>query len=48
MKDHRNNNIIHERHTKSGKPNRDYIQGRFLGKVPFLFNEIILCKGWFC
>ena len=27
------NNVIHERHTRSGKPNKDYIKGRFLGKV---------------
>ena len=32
MKD-KEKNIVHERHTKSGKPNRNYTKGRFLGKV---------------
>jgi polo-like kinase 1 len=27
--------LIHERHLRSGKPNKDYSKGRFLGKGGF-------------
>ena len=38
MSETRNRNLIHERHTKSGKPKRDYIKGRFLCKVSHFFD----------
>ena len=39
---------VHERHTKSGKPDRDYIFGRFLGKVSYIFNQFLFfIKGGF-
>ena len=37
----RGKKIIHERHTKSGKPDRDYIHGRFLGKVFCFFTRFL-------